>query len=68
MTDNPNAFRDLMFMANLTPRQAAKMVHASEHAVSRWLSDPLSARYQQAPMWAVELLRYRINDRRKVEA
>lgn len=58
-------FLQLLEEHGLTREQAAELVHSSLSAVAAWCKPETSKSSNPVPMWAIELLQYKMADRKK---
>jgi len=61
-TSTPDEFRVIMVSAGVTVRRTSELLHVSIDTVKAWLKPPTSKSANAPPLWAIELLRYKIDD------
>jgi transposase len=57
-------FLNMLAEAQLTRADAAEMLHVSIDTVNAWLKPETSKSSNPAPLWAIELLGYKLNDKK----
>lgn len=62
-TAKPGELREMMVGFELSTQQTADLLHVSVDTVKSWLKPATSKSAYPTPLWAVELLRYKIFDR-----